>query len=113
MGNIFGILGIGAGLYCIYAFYIMKTKGILNQNITLPKGVDEKSCKDIKAYIKKISLPLLLLGIVLVFYGALELINAYFMEVGIALSFAIAVVLAVLLWFAAVTRKCNKEYFGV
>lgn len=113
MGNIFGLMGVGGGLYCLYAYYLMRTKGKLNTNIMLPKGIDEKICKDQAAYIKKISLPLLVLSIVLTAYGVVELINVYVVNIQKLIYAAIVVVLVTLIWFTAVTKKYNKEYFGI
>lgn len=113
MGNLFAIIGIGAGLYCLYAYIMMKNKNEINKNVLLPKGVDANKCKDTKAYIKAVSLPLLVLAIVLIVYGGIEVINEYFFKVGNVLFAALCVVAVVLIWFAAVTKNANKKYFGI
>lgn len=37
LNGIFGIFGLGCGLYCLYAYFLMKTKKEINTTILLPK----------------------------------------------------------------------------
>lgn len=46
MEGIFGIIGIGAGLYSLYAWFQLKFKGIINTSILVPKDTNIKKCKD-------------------------------------------------------------------
>ena len=50
MEGIFGIIGIGAGLYSLYAWFQLKFKGIINTSILVPKDTNIKKCKDKEAY---------------------------------------------------------------
>ena len=49
MEGIFGIIGIGAGLYSLYAWFQLKFKGIINTSILVPKDTNIKKCKDKEA----------------------------------------------------------------
>jgi len=42
MEGIFGIIGIGAGLYSLYAWFQLKFKGIINTSILVPKRYEYK-----------------------------------------------------------------------
>ena len=44
MEGIFGIIGIGAGLYSLYAWFQLKFKGIINTSILVPKDTNIKKC---------------------------------------------------------------------
>ena len=111
--GIFGILAIGCGIYCLYGYFMMKTKKEVNRTILLPKDVNIKKCKDLDGYCKETSLPLLLLGVVTTLYGVSDLYNTY---VGGADKLFIAMLViffATLVLFIVRVRKCNRKYFGI
>ena len=70
MEGIFGIIGIGAGLYSLYAWFQLKFKGIINTSILVPKDTNIKKCKDKEAYRAAAGPKLLVLAVVLILYGA-------------------------------------------
>lgn len=113
MDSLFAIIGLGAGVYCIYAYVMMRTKGEINKTIFIPKDLRLMKCKDEKGYIKDTSLSLLILGIVLLLYAGIEIINKYVMSLRAGLGVALFLVAAALVWFATVTKKANKKYFGM
>ena len=65
MEGIFGIIGIGAGLYSLYAWFQLKFKGIINTSILVPKDTNIKKCKDKEAYRAAAGPKLLVLAVVL------------------------------------------------
>ena len=75
--GIFGFIGLACGIYCLYGFFMLKYKKIINRTILLPKGVDAGKCKDLEGYSREASLPLLLLGFIVTVYGAVDLYNIY------------------------------------
>ena len=111
MGSFFGIVGIGAGIYCISGYLLMVRRRQIPKGIMLPKDEDPKRCKDVEAYIKMTSAQLLLVGILLAVYGVLELINTYVASIAIPVFVAIVLVMAALIWFAVRTKKANTTYF--
>ena len=80
MEGIFGIIGIGAGLYSLYAWFQLKFKGIINTSILVPKDTNIKKCKDKEAYRAAAGPKLLVLAVVLILYGAEDLYNTYVQE---------------------------------
>ena len=47
MGNLdglFGIVAVACGLYCFYAYYMMKKTGEINTTILLSKDMNVKKC---------------------------------------------------------------------
>ena len=46
--GIFGFIGLACGIYCLYGFFMLKYKKIINRTILLPKGVDAGKCKDLE-----------------------------------------------------------------
>ena len=110
--GIFGFIGLACGIYCLYGFFMLKYKKIINRTILLPKGVDAGKCKDLEGYSREASLPLLLLGIIVTVYGAVDLYNIYVERIPKVFIVMITVVILALFGFAAAIRKCNKQYFG-
>lgn len=111
MGTFFGVVGIGAGLYCLYGWIVMMRKREIPKGIMLPKDVDPRKCRDVESYIKKTSIPLLVLGLILVIYGVLELVNQYVMKIDTPVFAAMILSMAALIWFALCAKKANQTYF--
>lgn len=111
MGSFFGIVGVGAGIYCIYGYMLMIRKRQIPKGIMLPKDEDPKKCKDVEAYIKMTSTQLLLVGILLVAYGVMEFINTYAVAIPIQIFAVIVLAMVALVWFAVRTKKANNTYF--
>ena len=111
MEGIFGIIGIGAGLYSLYAWIQLKFKGIINTSILVPKDTTIKKCKDKEAYRAAAGPKLLVLAVVLILYGAEDLYNTYVQSTGKLFWVMLVLVLAVLVWFAWTVKKLNAKYF--
>lgn len=109
---ILSIIILGSGIYCLYAAYMLKAKGVINKTILLGKDVDVKKCKDKDGYIKYVFPKVLLLGIVALIYAAVDLINGYVVKIAIPWMIMMVVFLGVLIWFGAVTSKASRRYFG-
>ena len=105
MEGIFGIIGIGAGLYSLYAWFQLKFKGIINTSILVPKDTNIKKCKDKEAYRAAAGPKLLVLAVVLILYGAEDLYNTYVQSTGKLFWVILVLVLAVLVWFAWTVKK--------
>ena len=109
MEGIFGIIGIGAGLYSLYAWFQLKFKGIINTSILVPKDTNIKKCKDKEAYRAAAGPKLLVLAVVLILYGAEDLYNTYVQSTGKLFWVMLVLVLAVLVWFAWTVKKLNEK----
>ena len=80
MNSVFGFIGIlavGCGIYCLYAYFNMKKDGHINETILLGKSYSEKMCKDKEAYLKKALPAVLGFGIVSILYGIVDCIHWY------------------------------------
>lgn len=113
INGIFGIVGLVCGVYCLYAFYLLKFKKEINTTILLPKDARLKKCKDIDGYCREMSAPLLFLGVIVTIYGGVDLYGSYAKDVGIIFIIMFALVWVALFWFFIAVRKCNKKYFGI
>ena len=111
MEGIFGIIGVGAGLYSLYAWFQLKYKGIINTSILVPKDTNEKKCKDKKAYMTASGPKLFVLAVGLILYGAEDLYNTYVQSTGYLFWIMLVLVLVVLVWFAWTVKKLNAKYF--
>ncbi|MEF9945389.1 MAG: hypothetical protein RR869_00340 [Lachnospiraceae bacterium] len=109
---ILGIVILGSGLYCLYAAYMLKTKGVINKTILLGKNMDVKKCKDKQGYIDCVFPKVLVLGIVATVYSAIDLINSYVTEIMAVWYVGMVVFLVVLIWFGITTSKAARTYFG-
>ena len=107
MEGIFGIIGIGAGLYSLYAWFQLKFKGIINTSILVPKDMNIKKCKDKEAYRAAAGPKLLVLAVVLILYGAEDLYNTYVQSTGKLFWVMLVLVLAVLVWFAWTVKELH------
>lgn len=113
MNSLFGLIGLGFGIYCLYAFYMLKFKKEINQTIMLPKEARTRKCKDFDSYCKGVGTPLLFLGIVVTVYGATDLYSASKGEISPVFWGLFFLVWVALFWFMAAVRKNNKKYFDV
>lgn len=113
MFGLFGLFGVGCGLYCLYGYYLLKFKHEIKKNILLPKDVNVYKCNDLEGYCKETQLPLLLLGITAILYGGSDLINTYVTPMDEVFMVMFVALIIVLFYFLARIRKCNKKYFGM
>lgn len=91
----------------------MIKKGEVFQSVLLPKEVNLKDCKDIKAYIKEAAPKVLILGIVVTLWGICDLACTSFGVDNLTLFWAtFIIVLVVLAWFGITTGKLRKKYFS-
>ncbi|TCS79753.1 hypothetical protein EDD59_1076 [Muricomes intestini] len=114
MDDMFGaisILVLGAGIYIIYAYMQMKQTGHINEVLLLGKGFTEQMCKDKKEFIQKALPTVLILGIVTIFYGAVDAIHYFVTPVTVLDLIAMAAFVVVLIWYMVYTTKLKKRYF--
>ena len=112
MGSIFGIIGVACGLYIFYAVFRMKTEGIINETILVPKNTDMKKCKDKAAYIREAVPKMIVLGVVVLIYGCVDLYNSYVQPIGNGIFWTVLILLLVaIVWFGLSVSKMNKKYF--
>lgn len=114
LDGIFGIFGVGCGIYCLYGYYMLKVKGEIIQSLFLPKNTNMHKCKDLQGYCREAQTPALILGIIVLIYGAVDLYNTYVHRVLVVLMAAMIILLfAALVFFCLRIKKINKKYFGI
>lgn len=111
MDLLFGLIGVGMGLYVLYATIMMQKTGEINQSLLLDKNTNPNLCKNKEAYINKVKPCMWVLGISALLYGAIMLINAYVVAIPNISLAAIGVFFIIIIWFAVVTMKAKKEFF--
>ena len=114
LDGIFGLIGVGCGLYCLYGYYMLKFRGEIVESLFLPKNTNMKKCKDFQGYSSKAQVPALLLGIIVLVYGAVDLYNTYVKGVAAGLLIVmIVLVFAGIIFFSVRMKKINKKYFDI
>ncbi len=107
-----GWFAIVLGVYCLYGYYMLRFKQEINKTILLPRDTTVKQCKDIQSYCKEAQVPLLVLGIVTILYGAADLYTVYMNGTKMISIGMMAVEVVVLILYAARIKKVNDKYFG-
>lgn len=113
-GNMFmfmDILVAGCGAYVLYAFYLMKFKGEVKENLLLSQDIKWAKCKDKDGYIAYIAPKLLIMGICTLISGLLGLLNDYTNLFGMGYLIITSIFLAVVIWFAVVIKKAVKKFW--
>ena len=92
MNSVFGFIGIlavGCGIYCLYAYFNMKKDGHINETILLGKGF----------------------GIVSILYGIVDCIHWYVNPMEMVDTVGGILFMAALVVFAVYTMQLKKKYF--
>ncbi|MFI3171635.1 MAG: hypothetical protein R3Y58_04605 [Eubacteriales bacterium] len=107
----FGLVGVACGLFCLYSAIRMRRTGIITESLLLDKETAKKPCKDIGTYLVEVIPPTVIMGIVLLIYGVLTLVDAYVYECYMVVMIMMVITLIALVWFGFVTSKAKKKYF--
>lgn len=106
-----GMLVFGCGLYCFYAAFQLKVKGIINANILLSKDMISKTCKDKEAYIKEMFPVLLFFAFVTTLCGAVDIINSFVKKVGFVYYIAVGLFIVGFILFMVKSKKLKQKYY--
>lgn len=110
--SVLDVIFVGAGIYVLYAWVMMKTKGEIITSILMSKDVELRKCKDLEGYKAYIAPRMLVFGIAAILYGAAGLVNTYVTPLPGAVYGAVMVLfLAVLIWYALATRKGVQKFW--
>lgn len=105
------IIVLGCGVYCFYAAYALKVKGVISGGILIPKELNPNKCKDKAAYTKCVLPKLLMLGVVSILYGAADLVNTFVADIMVIWFIVMVLFIVVLFTFAMTISKATKTYF--
>ena len=110
--SVLDVIFVGAGIYDLYAWVMMKTKGEIITSILMSKDVELRKCKDLEGYKAYIAPRMLVFGIAAILYGAVGLVNTYVTPLpGAVYGAVMALFLAVLIWYAIATRKGVQKFW--
>ncbi len=111
MMSLFDILVLGAGIYILYAAFLLLTRGELKEGVMVPKG-DGNRCKDIETFAHIMKWPSLCMGVLAIISGAAGLYQDYVRSLpgGVYLTLN-ALLLAGIIWYVAANKKAQKTCF--
>ena len=111
MDLFFGVIGVACGLFCLYSAFNMRRTGTITESLLLDKETAKKPCKDVGAFLVEVIPPTAILGVFILAYGIITLVDAYIVECYVVVMVMMVITLAVLVWFGFVTTKAKKKYF--
>ena len=99
------------GAYALYAAWVLKREGRIIETFLVFKDTDVKKCKDIQGYARYMSPKLWTVGLVMIAYAGISLINTYVITVSSLFWVMMAVFLVSLVWYGMEAKKAMKMYF--
>ena len=109
----FDFISIGCGVYILYTLIKLQAYGRLFPNsLLIPNGKSPKDCNDPQGYITYLKPRLLILGIFVLLFGLLSLLNEsmqFFSFAGTMIF--VAVTFAVIAWYGVCSTKTFKRYW--
>ena len=106
-----GVVVFVFGLYCFFAAYQMKAKGIINNSILLGKEYLYKTCKDKDAYIKKMFPHVLLFACATTFCGAADIVNSFVTDITVVYDVSLLLFVFDFIWFTKESRDAKRKYY--
>ncbi len=104
-------LMVGAGVYLVYAWYILKFKNEIREGILVQSGM-AKRCKDIEGFKQYMAPKLLLFAICALGAGAMGLYSDYIQSVSSYVYLGGTVIFfAALILFTYASKKAQERYF--
>ena len=115
MDNMWGFMDVifaGAGLYVLYAAFLMKTTGEIKTSFLMNKDVELKKCKDLEGYKTFIFPKMVIFGVSTLLYGGAGMINSYVFSFPLPVYVVfMAIFMIVLIWFAVQARKGLQKFW--
>ncbi|MBR5510175.1 MAG: hypothetical protein IKV59_09000 [Lachnospiraceae bacterium] len=109
--NLLDWIVMGFGVYALYAAWILKREGKITKTFLVFKDTNMNRCKDLQGYANFMSPKLWTLGVVMIVYSAVSLLNTHVVEIMSLFWVMMAALLAVLAWYAMEAKKALKRYF--
>lgn len=109
--NLIDLLVLGFGFYAMYSAFVLRQEGKIIRTFLVFKDTDLNSCKDLQGYANCMSPKLWTLGIVMVVYSGISLVNTYVVKIETLFWVMMAVFLLVLFWYGLEVKKAMKKYF--
>lgn len=109
--NLIDIMVLGFGFYAMYSAWVLRQDGKIIRTFLALKDTDLDSCKDLQGYANCMSPKLWTLGIVMVVYGGISLLNTYVVSINSLFWLMMAVFLITLFWYGMEVKKAVAKYF--
>lgn len=109
--NLIDLLVLGFGFYAMYSAFVLRQEGKIIRTFLVFKDTDLTSCRDLQGYANCMSPKLWTLGIVMVVYSGISLVNTYVVKIETLFWVMMAVFLLVLFWYGLEVKKAMKKYF--
>ncbi len=111
MFSIMDFIMVGAGVYLLYAWYLLKFKGEIKEGVLVQSG-QAKKCKDPEGYRQYMAPKLLVFALCAIASGGLGLYSDFVKPINsiVYLCFT-GVFFAVLVLFVYYTKKATERFF--
>lgn len=109
--SVMDLIFVGAAVYIFYSCYQMKKTGEIKKEFLMNNELNLKKCKDKEGYIAFMCPKLLVFGVACLLEGASGLINSYVQPLGSFYYVAMALFMAVLIWYAVQSRKGIAKFW--
>ncbi|MCI8533702.1 MAG: hypothetical protein K2P43_12010 [Lachnospiraceae bacterium] len=109
--NLIDIMVLGFGFYAMYSAWVLQREGKILRTFLALKDTDLDSCKDLQGYANYIAPKLWALGIVMVVYAGISLLNTYVVSINSLFWMMMAVFLITLFWYGMEVKKAVTKYF--
>jgi uncharacterized membrane protein HdeD (DUF308 family) len=105
---IFGIILLGLGIFIIVKAFQMKKSGHISDLFVSPDEM--KKCRDEKSFVNELFMPCIIFGLVSAGFGIEEFLNLVFKFPYVESVVAVAVFLAVWIYFSHMLRVKKDKY---
>lgn len=109
--NLLDWIVMGFGAYALYAAWILRREGKIIKTFLVFKDTEVNRCKDLQGYANFMSPKLWTLGVVMIVYAAVSLLNTHVVEIMSLFWVMMAALIVVLVWYAMEAKKALKRYF--
>ncbi len=110
------LVALACGVYSLYTWVKLLIVGHLFPNgLLVPKDRKVEDCADEEGYIAYIRMPLGVLALSTMGYGVFQILNTYLAKPlldGWLSLLPLLAVMGVLVWYAIVSGRANRDYFG-
>lgn len=109
--NLIDLFVFGCGFYALYAAFVLRRDGKIVKIFLLAKDVEENSCKDIQGFANAMSPKLRTLGLMMLAYSLISILNNYVVRITNLFWVMFAAFLITLCWYGMELKKATGKYF--
>lgn len=105
------IIVFGGGFYALYAAWMLKREGKINQTLMLFKDTDINACKDLQGFANYMAPKLSALGAAMIVYGGISMLDTYVLDIDTLFFVVLGIFFLVLIWYAFACRRALSRYW--